>query len=141
MKNSKVLKEELAQGKYSQLLKEIYIDESMIPYQQERYQKAIESYEEIFGEGDVELYSAPGRSEVGGNHTDHQHGMVLATSINLDALAVVSRNDSNLMRVMSEGYEMAEVDMTDLKERFEETGTTIGLIRGVAAALWSDNLR
>ena len=135
MKNSKVLKEELAQGKYSQLLKEIYIDESMLPYQQERYKKAIESYEEIFGEGDVELYSAPGRSEVGGNHTDHQHGMVLATSINLDALAVVSRNDSNLMRVMSEGYEMAEVDMTDLKERFEETGTTIGLIRGVAAAL------
>lgn len=55
--------------------------------------------------------------------------MVLATSINLDALAVVSRNDSNLMRVMSEGYEMAEVDITDLKERFEETGTTIGLIR------------
>ena len=135
MKNSKVLCEELAQGKYSQLLKEIYIDESMVPYQQERYIKAVKGYEEIFGENDVEIYSAPGRSEVGGNHTDHQHGMVLATSINLDALAVVSRNDSNLMRVMSEGYEMAEVDITDLKERFEETGTTIGLIRGVAANL------
>lgn len=135
MKNSKVLCEELEQGKYSQLLKEIYIDESMVPYQQERYIKAVKGYEEIFGENDVEIYSAPGRSEVGGNHTDHQHGMVLATSINLDALAVVSRNDSNLMRVMSEGYEMAEVDITDLKERFEETGTTIGLIRGVAANL------
>ena len=103
MKNSKVLCEELAQGKYSQLLKEIYIDESMVPYQQERYIKAVKRYEEIFGENDVEIYSAPGRSEVGGNHTDHQHGMVLATSINLDALAVVSRNDSNRMRVMSEG--------------------------------------
>lgn len=66
MKNSKVLCEELAQGKYSQLLKEIYIDESMVPYQQERYIKAVKGYEEIFGENDVEIYSAPGRSEVGG---------------------------------------------------------------------------
>lgn len=135
MKNSKVLKEELGQGKYSQLLKEIYIDESMLSYQQDRYVKAIESYEKTFGEKEIEIYSAPGRSEVGGNHTDHQHGMVLATSINLDAIAVVSRNDSNMIRLISEGYEMVEVDLTDLAERFEETGTTVGLIRGVAANL------
>ena len=77
MKNMKVLAEEILQGKHDEILKEIYVDESVLEYQRKRYIKAIEEFENTFGEGDVEIYSAPGRCEVGGNHTDHQHGMVL----------------------------------------------------------------
>lgn len=135
MKNSRVLKEELLQNKYSQLFKEIYLDESMLEYQKDRYVKAVEKYEELFGEGEVEVYSAPGRSEVGGNHTDHQLGMVLATSINLDAIAITGKTENSVIRVVSDGYDMVEVDINDLEEKYEEEGTTISLIRGVAANL------
>lgn len=135
MKNSRVLKEELLQNKYSQLFKEIYLDESMLEYQKDRYVKAVEKYEELFGEGEVEVYSAPGRSEVGGNHTDHQLGMVLATSINLDAIAIAGKTENSVIRVVSDGYDMVEVDINDLEEKYEEEGTTISLIRGVAANL------
>ena len=60
------------------------VDESLIDYQQTRYIKAIEKYIDLYGDTDVEIYSAPGRSEVGGNHTDHQHGCVLAAAANLE---------------------------------------------------------
>lgn len=135
MKNSAVLKEELRQGKHSALFQDIYLDESLLEYQNRRYAEAVAKFEELFGEKEVEIYSAPGRSEVGGNHTDHQLGMVLATSINLDAIAVVSRTEGNLIRVVSEGYDMVEVDIEDLEEKAYEEGTTIALIRGVAANL------
>ena len=82
------LKAGFQSGKYAELLKDIYIDESVLEYQKERYVKAIESFEELFGVKDVEIYSAPGRSEIGGNHTDHQCGRVLAASINLDVMFV-----------------------------------------------------
>lgn len=135
MKNSAVLKGELLQGKHSALFKDIYLDESLLDYQNKRYADAVAKFEELFGEKEVEIYSAPGRSEVGGNHTDHQLGMVLATSINLDAIAVVSKTGENIIRVVSEGYDMVEVDIEDLEEKAFEEGTTIALIRGVAANL------
>lgn len=135
MENSRTLKEELLQGKYQELFQDIYQDKTGAEAQNSRYAQAIEKFEELFGEKQVEIYSAPGRSEVGGNHTDHQHGMVLATSINLDAIAVVSPGDSSVMQVVSEGYDMIEVDTKDLEAKYEEEGTTAALIRGVAAAL------
>ena len=135
MENSRTLKEELLQGKYQELFQDIYQDRAGTEAQNSRYAQAIEKFEELFGEKQVEIYSAPGRSEVGGNHTDHQHGMVLATSINLDAIAVVSPGDSSVMQVVSEGYDMIEVDTKDLEAKYEEEGTTAALIRGVAASL------
>ncbi|HJC11613.1 MAG TPA: galactokinase [Candidatus Blautia merdigallinarum] len=135
MKDSKILKEELLQGKYEKLFQDIYQDENEAKRQNTRYAQAVEKFEELFGESQVEIYSAPGRSEVGGNHTDHQHGMVLATSINLDAIGVVSPAESSVIQVVSEGYDMVEVDTDDLEEKYEEEGTTAALIRGVAAAL------
>ena len=134
MKNSAVLKGELLQGKHSALFKDIYLDESLLDYQNKRYADAVAKFEELFGEKRGKS-SAPGRSEVGGNHTDHQLGMVLATSINLDAIAVVSKTGENIIRVVSEGYDMVEVDIEDLEEKAFEEGTTIALIRGVAANL------
>ena len=115
MKDSKVLKEELLQGKYEELFRDIYQDENEAKRQNSRYAQAVAKFEELFGEKQVEIYSAPGRSEVGGNHTDHQHGMVLATSINLDAIGIVSPSASPVIQVVSEGYDMVEVDIEDLE--------------------------
>ena len=128
------LKAGFQSGKYAELLKDIYIDESVLEYQKGRYVKAIESFEELFGVKDVEIYSAPGRSEIGGNHTDHQCGRVLAASINLDAIAIVAKKESGIV-LKSEGYPMINVSLADLLPTKEEEGTSAGLIRGVAARL------
>lgn len=79
-------------------------------------------------------FSAPGRTEIGGNHTDHQHGCVLAAAVNLETVADVSLNESDTIWVQSEGYPAFGVDLTDLSVREEEKNTTAALVRGVAAA-------
>ena len=135
MKDIRTIINEMNAGAYKELLKDIYVDEHLIPYQEKRYVKAMEEFIRLYGEHDIEIYSAPGRSEVGGNHTDHQHGMVLATSINLDAIAIVNKNDDNMVRVVSEGYKMIEIDSSDLKKKNSEEETSRGLIRGVLADL------
>ena len=135
MKQLTALMEEMKQGVYRDTLKDIYIDESVLTHQEERYVKAMEEYQKLYGDREVEVYSAPGRSEVGGNHTDHQHGMVLATSINLDAIAIVNKNEDMTVRVVSEGYDMIVIDANDVAKIEKEEGTSIGLIRGVLAGL------
>lgn len=123
------------------LLKDIYVDEQAITYQRNRYVEALEKFEACFGQAEVNVYSAPGRSEVGGNHTDHQHGKVIAASINLDAIAVVTRRDDQMVRIVSEGYEPFEVDLTDLAVNPAEEGTSIALTRGVAAGVKEHGFR
>lgn len=78
-------------------------------------------------------FSAPGRTELGGNHTDHQHGRVLAGAVDLDTRGVVELNGSNVIRVRSEGYAPCEVRLDSLEMRPEEQNTTASLVRGVAA--------
>lgn len=114
-KKTGVLKEEFRNGVHKDLLMDIYLDENVLEYQTERYIKALESYEELYGEQEVEIYSAPGRSEVGGNHTDHQHGKVLAASINLDIIAVVSPREDGVIEVKSEGYPKTVVELSSLE--------------------------
>ena len=80
------------------------------------------------------VFSAPGRTEISGNHTDHQHGCVLAASVNLKTTAVVTLNDEGVIRVQSEGYAPVEVDLSRLDVAPEEVNTTAALVRGVAAA-------
>lgn len=137
MEDSKTLTARLERGDYDEKLKEIYLDESVLEYQKKRYIQALNRYEVLFGGGEVSIYSAPGRSEVGGNHTDHQRGMVLAASINLDAVAVAGKNQENCVKVVSDGYEMSVVPLDDLEKKKEEAGTSAGLIRGVLAGLRS----
>ena len=79
-------------------------------------------------------FSAPGRTEIGGNHTDHQHGSVLAAAVDMETTGEVRLNGTNVIRVDSEGYKPVEIDLSDLKIREEEKNTTAALIRGVAAA-------
>lgn len=134
-KKTGVLKEEFRSGAHRELLRDIYLDENVLDYQTERYIKALESYEELYGEQEVEIYSAPGRSEVGGNHTDHQHGKVLAASINLDIIAVVSPREDGMIEVKSDGYPKTVVDLSSLEPVKKEVGTSTALIRGVAARI------
>lgn len=135
MKSTKTLIKEFQEHVHAELLQDIYLDESLIEYQEKRYVAAIEKYESLFGEEEVEIYSAPGRSEVGGNHTDHQFGCVLATSINLDAIAIVGANEGSI-ELVSEGFdELLKVNLDDLALNPEEEGTTVALIRGMAAKL------
>ncbi len=81
------------------------------------------------------LFSAPGRTELGGNHTDHQHGAVLAGAVDLDTRAAVAANGTDRIRVQSEGYPLCVVDCGELSARADERGTTAALVRGVAARI------
>ena len=100
-----------------------------------RLASLIQKFEDTFGAGrELSLFSAPGRTEIGGNHTDHQHGRVLAASVNLDTVAAVAENGETVIRIQSEGYPLCTVDISDLVVREEEKNTTMALIRGVAAA-------
>lgn len=133
--NTKKIIKEFEEGKYQNLLKDIYVDENILDDQKERYIKALENFETLYGEKEVEIYSAPGRSEVGGNHTDHQYGKVLATSINLDAIAIVAKTEDETVSIKSEGYEKFEVHLSSLQPREGEEGTSEALTRGVASKL------
>ena len=131
--NTVELKKLFAGGSYDELLMDIYLDDSKLEYQKKRYVESIEKFESLYGEADVEIYSAPGRSEISGNHTDHQHGEVLAASINLDAIAVVKKND--VVRVVSDNYDMITISLDDIEKKEEEEGTTTSLIKGVLKGL------
>ena len=91
------------------------------------------SFAAAFGGAPTRYFSAPGRTEIGGNHTDHQRGRVLAGAVNLDTVAAVRPNGTSVIRILSEGYPRCEVDITDLIPKAEEINTTMALIRGVVA--------
>lgn len=84
-----------------------------------------------------QYFSAPGRTEIGGNHTDHQHGCVLAAAVNLASVAEVERNGTDFIRVVSQGFDPVTVDLKDLSVHPQEKNTTAALVRGVAAAFAS----
>ena len=110
--------------------------EGQLEQQCSRYTSVLTRHEKAFHtEGPLYLISAPGRTEIGGNHTDHNRGRVLAASVNLDCLAAVSPRDDMEVHLHSEGYRPLTVDLNDLSVRPKENGTTIALIRGVAARM------
>ena len=133
MKTSE-LKEALSQGKYDGLLIDLYADPSLLEYQKKRYMKALDTYQSLYADEEVSIYSAAGRSEISGNHTDHQHGCVLAGSINLDAIGVVSKQE-NVIKVVSDSFDIQAIDLNDLEKKEEEVGTSEALIRGVVYKL------
>ena len=134
MKTTKELKELFVSGEKDELLRDIYIDEALLDYQRQRYADAISRYEELYGCGEAEIYSAPGRSEIGGNHTDHQNGEVLAASINLDAIGIVGKLDG-VVKVVSGTAPQIEISLDDLDVKEEEKETTKSLIKGVLAGI------
>lgn len=108
----------------------------MLVEQTARYTSLLKKHEDYFhADGPVLMVSAPGRTEIGGNHTDHNKGKVLAASVNLDTLAAVSAREDKLVHVHSEGYPAMTIDLFDLAKHDDEEGTTAALIRGVAARM------
>ena len=101
--------------------------------QKARYADLLRGFHDAFGgAGDPVFFSAPGRTEIGGNHTDHNNGRVLAASVNLDALCAAAPREDGRVRFLSRGYAPLDMDLSDTEVRPEENGTTAALIRGVA---------
>ncbi|MBQ6878046.1 MAG: galactokinase [Oscillospiraceae bacterium] len=99
----------------------------------EQKEKLDSGFESVFGKKPERYFSAPGRTEIGGNHTDHQRGRVLAAAVNLDTVAAVRVNGTDTIRICSKGYPMCEIDVNNLVPDDNEINTTPALIRGVAA--------
>ncbi len=127
MKKNDVLSKE-----FLERLSVVYGDEAQL--QQDRFLKLAETFEKDFSDSeDIRFFSAPGRTEVGGNHTDHNNGKVLAAAVNLDAIAAVSQRDDGIICVNSAGYTPITVDSADLEIKDDEAGKSDALIRGVCA--------
>lgn len=122
-------------------LLDIYGEEKQLGYQKKRYTDAISKFVNYYGDGDITVFSAPGRSEIGGNHTDHQHGEVLAASINLDAIGIVKKMDDGVVRVLSDNYPEAVISLEELGIKEEEKETTLSLVKGVLAGFTEHNLK
>lgn len=127
------IKHSLTNGDFNKTFEKLYCTKEFSK-NIERYLNILNGYEKAFGNSDeIRLFSAPGRTEIGGNHTDHQNGCVIAASINLDVIAAVSINNENIIRVQSEGYPLDEIDLNDLTPKQEEYNQAKALIKGVAA--------
>ena len=125
----------LESGAFDRCLSGMYAcgDGALLPYRR-RLLDAIAAFRSEFGDAqEIALFSAPGRTELGGNHTDHQGGHVLAGSIDLDVIAVAAVNGTGTIRLKSKGMPMDMVDITDLSPRQEEINTSASLLRGIAA--------
>lgn len=131
--NTQMLIEKIQNGELDNRLLDIYVDSKLMEYQKSRYIAAIKKFEALYQAGEVVLFSAPGRSEVGGNHTDHQHGKVLASSINLDSIGVVRATDDNIIRLVSDNYDEIVISLDDILLKEEEKETTTALIKGMVS--------
>lgn len=118
--------------KLDQVLKEL-ICNNEIKTEKKRYQNVLKIMLEEFKDGDVHLFSAPGRCEIGGNHTDHQHGRVIAAALNADMIAAAKKTDVSIIRIHSIGFDIQPVNLQDCSIQPHEIHTTEALIRGIGA--------
>lgn len=138
MATSAELKQKIRDGQYDQAFAKLYAaDPATVAAQRDRYLELLDNFEKNFGTGrTVSLYSAPGRTEIGGNHTDHNNGVVMAAAVNLDIVAIVSKNDDNIVRVISHGFgKIDDIDLSKLTPQKGEAEHSASLIRGVAAGI------
>ena len=133
MKLSELI-QSIKDDKQNDILIELYGEEEL-ESQKERYISVIQKTIDLFSDGEGCVYSAPGRTEVGGNHTDHQLGRVLAASIDLDTIAAVIPTEENVIRLASRGFAIKPVSLDSLEIDINEKNTTEALIRGVCAGL------
>jgi len=110
-------------------------DIGVIQKQAIRYASLLEKYRETFHGDQAELFSSPGRSEIGGNHTDHNHGRVLAGAVNLDNIAATAINNTNIVRILSYGYPQFEVDLSGLDPDKNEYFSSASLVRGISSRM------
>lgn len=131
----KKLKEYINSDSFLKIVSEVYCSakKSDIDDERDRYLKLIDKAVELYGDGDYHIISSPGRVEIGGNHTDHQKGQVIAASINVDNLCIVKKSDDMKASFYDDVFGMNEVDLNDLSINENEKGKTKSIIRGTAA--------
>ena len=119
-------------GGFDNIFANIYKPQD-IESQKSRYMSAVEKFTALYpNRNDIHVYSAPGRTEIGGNHTDHQHGCVIAGAVDLDVIGVAAFHDENIIRIKSEGYDVFAVSLDDLDVHMGEKGSS-EIVRGIAA--------
>ncbi len=128
------MKQKLAQDGFLPIFETLYgTNKEVLSAQKARYEKALERFAELYpGREEISFFSAPGRTEIGGNHTDHQHGCVLAAAVQLDVLGVVAFHEDGVIRVCSEGYHPFTVELSDLSVQADEKGSA-AIVRGIVA--------
>ena len=136
MASAKELIRQIQQGDYDKAFEKLY-GASRVEAQRQRYIQAVEAFGQLYGaDRETAIYSAPGRTEIGGNHVDHNNGVVMAAAVDLDIIAVVSKNDENIVRVKSQGFEGQDVvDLSVMEPQAREAGRSSALVRGVAAGI------
>jgi galactokinase len=123
-------------GGNNPLFQELYgTDQKVLKAQADRYGSLLNDFQKTYGTDDVQLFSSPGRTEIGGNHTDHNFGRVLAGAVNLDNIAVVAANGSNVVRIKSAGYPEFQVDLSDLTIDESQFYTSGSLVKGICAKM------
>ena len=135
MATSTQLRQQILAGEQDAALAALYgTDPAVLARQRQRYAAALEQFELYYGPGrQVHVYSAPGRAELGGNHTDHQHGYGLAAAVTLDLVAVASPSDDGFIRVKSRGFNKLDViDLSEAEPQQGESTHSASLIRGIA---------
>ena len=141
MSTCEKLIQSLRSGEHDEVLRKLYAldgTQESLERAKKRAIRVIEEFQKQFApdkDTQAALFSGPGRTEIGGNHTDHQHGRVLCGSVDLDMLACAAPNDLDMIRICSEGYPVVNVALNQLVPREEERNTSAALVRGVAAKL------
>jgi galactokinase len=127
--------EKIANGKNS-LFQELYgVNEVVLNEQASRYTSLMNEFQKVYGADDVALFSSPGRTEIGGNHTDHNYGRVLAGAVNLDMIAVAATNGTNVIRIKSVGYPEFQVDLSELVIDESQFYTSSSIVKGIGARM------
>ena len=129
--NTKELINSINSGELDSRFAALY-GEAKIMLQRERYTEAVKEYERLYGEAEVSLFSVPGRSEISGNHTDHNRGRVIAASIDLDIIAVAAKRGDDMISVTSKGFTPDNVKLNNLVPDKDDYGKSYALIAGVA---------
>jgi len=129
------LVESLKNGSLDNILVDLYSDETKLDYQCARYIAACEKFELLFGSGDLNIFSAPGRIEIIGNNTDHQHGKVIAAAVNTDVIAVVKKSEDDFVRMVSGEKPEIKIDINSLDISEEDGKSTTALIKGMLNGL------
>ena len=125
----------ISSGSFDSQLKMLYgsSDRSVLRHRA-RYLSAAENFSRLYPEcGDIRVFSAGGRAEISGNHTDHQHGNVLAAVIDADMIAIAETNGSDEIRIVSEGFGSFTVDTADMSDA--DSGTSEALVKGIMHGL------
>ena len=135
------IKKAVENGSFDKYFLDQYIDENVIGAEKARYKEILDEYMSANGDKDVKIVASPGRTEIGGNHTDHQHGRVLAGAINSDITAVCEKTDDGIISIKSDSLVLKPIDTADTEVKESEKGTSEALIRGVVHKLKSQGYK